>query len=193
MLASKPSPPTPHIMGITQHISNSKTGLGTALPQSPALIFMPCKAKRTMPALLPGNRRDWGYTGLTAEHEASSPAAQISRQTDAPEAYTPLWDRTSMLQRAGAATEQSHRFPGLIPITEISSSCRLGAGSAFRLLFRAGILLWAHLQPRVKWNKITTRKHLASLFLWTRSGSPPRTLRWLWKTKSCSFCVPDPT
>lgn len=112
---------------------------------------------------------------------------------DAPEAYTPLWDRASMLQRAGAATEQSPRFPGPIPITEISSCCRLGAGSAFRLLLRAGILLWAHPQPRVKRNKITTRKHLVSLFLWTRSGSPPHTLWWLWKTKSCSFCVPDPT
>lgn len=110
-----------------------------------------------------------------------------------PKAYTPLWDRTSTLQRAGAATEQSHRFPGLIPITERSSNCRLGAGSAFRLLLRAGILLWAHPQPRVKRNKITTRKHLASLFLWTRSGSPPHTLRWLWKTKPCSFCVSDPT
>lgn len=63
-------------------------------------------------------------------------------------------------------------FPGLIPITDRSSNCRLGAGLAFRLLLRAGILLWAHPQPRVKWNKITTRKHLASPFLWTRSGSP---------------------
>lgn len=81
----------------------------------------------------------------------------------------------------------------MIPIAEISSSCRLGAGSAFRLLPRAGILLWAHPQPRVKWNKITTRKHLAFLFLWTRSGSPLHTLQWLWKTKSCSSCVADPT
>lgn len=43
----------------------------------------------------------------------------------------------------------------------------------------------------MKWNKITRRKHLASPCLWTRSGSPSLTLRWLRKTKSCSFCVSD--
>lgn len=43
----------------------------------------------------------------------------------------------------------------------------------------------------MKWNKITRRKHLASPFLWTRSGSPSLTLRWLRKTKSRSFCVSD--
>lgn len=57
---------------------------------------------------------------------------------------TPLQDRAITLQRSGAATEESRRFPGLIPIAaEISSNRSLGAGSAFRLLFRAGILLWA--------------------------------------------------
>lgn len=54
--------------------------------------------------------------------------------------------RTGQLRSKGQVLlPERCRFPGLIPIAaEISSNHSLGAASAFRLLFRAGILLWAH-------------------------------------------------
>lgn len=57
-----------------------------------------------------------------------------------PPRLTPL-----QLRSKGQGLRQERRTsPGLIPITaEISSSRKLGAGSAFRLALRAGILLWA--------------------------------------------------
>lgn len=92
---------------------------------------------------MPGSWHDLVVHGV--EHEPCNALRSQIVQTD--ECTRGLKHcRAIARQRSGAATEQRFSFSDLTLIAaEISSTCRLGAGSDLRLLFRAGILPWGHL------------------------------------------------
>ena len=188
------SPPSTRITPLWhEHVLNGKTGLGVAVPerQAPALlasISIPWQTSKGSAPSSQAPRKTVGSTAFAAALVLLRRNTRRFRGRRMSPRLTPPQDRAIPLQKSGAAAGemQIRRFDPYL-----SSSRSLGADSAFRLQFRAGILLWAHPQPTAKWNKNTRRKRLASPLAWTRSGvcvcvPSQLTLGWLRKTKSHS-------